>query len=50
MSEHQQYDGTYKTCQKWLNDLSKKLAQCHDAGGHKQNVQDKQALIQVGDR
>ena len=47
VDDHQQYNTSRNSCQKWLNDLAKRLAQCKDMGGDKQAMEEKQSSIQV---
>ncbi len=47
LDEHQQYISSRDACQKWLNELSKKLKQCKDMGDDKQSLEEKQSNIQV---
>ncbi len=47
MADHSQYNTSRDSCQTWLNDLSKRLAQCGDVPADKQAIEDKQSSIQV---
>ena len=43
MSEHELYDAGYQTCQRWVSDLRKGLAQCSDSSAE---LDDRQTRLQ----
>ena len=47
VAKHQQYQDSYSATNKWLNDVTKKLAQCIDAGVDRSEIEDSQTRIQV---
>ena len=47
VEEQQQYQQSYESCTKWLNDLGKRLAQCGDVAGDRRLLEDSNNTIQV---